>query len=131
VKWILRQVELNAINIEMVQAAVSVREGEAIFEDRGSHIGQLVDASDSVRAARDAQRTTAAVQINFSARLLSRHCACRATNLRVPVNSVGHFGAYLVKRDGRPSRFILARVVPKNISRRAVGVQYVAVRKRK
>jgi FkbM family methyltransferase len=47
VKWIHRQVELNAINFEMVQAAVSVREGEAVFEDRLSYSGQLVDAGDS------------------------------------------------------------------------------------
>jgi FkbM family methyltransferase len=42
-EWIRRQVLLNALNIEAVQAAVSVREGEALFQDRVSWGGHLVD----------------------------------------------------------------------------------------
>lgn len=43
VEWIGRQVRLNAINIEVVHAAVSVREGQATFQDRVSFSGHLVD----------------------------------------------------------------------------------------
>jgi FkbM family methyltransferase len=43
VEWIRRQVQLNAMNIEVVQAAVSVREGEATFQDRYSFAGHLLD----------------------------------------------------------------------------------------
>jgi FkbM family methyltransferase len=43
VEWIRRQVQLNAINIEVVQAAVSVRDGEAMFRDSGSSSGHLID----------------------------------------------------------------------------------------
>jgi FkbM family methyltransferase len=42
-EWIRRQVQLNALKIEAVQAAVSVREGEALFQDRVSYSGHLVD----------------------------------------------------------------------------------------
>jgi FkbM family methyltransferase len=42
-EWIRRQARLNALNIEVVQAAVSIREGEALFEDRVSYSGHLVD----------------------------------------------------------------------------------------
>jgi FkbM family methyltransferase len=42
-EWIRRQVQLNALNIEAVQAAVSVREGEALFQDRFSSTGHLFD----------------------------------------------------------------------------------------
>jgi FkbM family methyltransferase len=42
-KWIRRQVQLNAMNIEVVEAAVSVREGEATFQDRHSYAGHLLD----------------------------------------------------------------------------------------
>jgi FkbM family methyltransferase len=45
--WIRRQVQLNALNIEAVQAAVSVREGEALFQDRASSTGHLVDEATS------------------------------------------------------------------------------------
>lgn len=44
VEWVRRQVQLNAMNIEVVQAAVSVREGEATFQDDlMSFGGHLVD----------------------------------------------------------------------------------------
>jgi FkbM family methyltransferase len=43
VEWIRRQVQLNAISVEVVQAAVSVREGNAMFQDRVSYSGHLVD----------------------------------------------------------------------------------------
>src|SRR5262249_51144247 len=43
VKWIRRQVQLNAMNIEVVQAAISVREGEATFQDRLSYSGHLIE----------------------------------------------------------------------------------------
>jgi FkbM family methyltransferase len=36
-------VRLNAINIEVAEAAVSVRDGEATFQDRVSYSGHLVD----------------------------------------------------------------------------------------
>ena len=51
VEWIRRQVQLNAMNIEVVQAAVSVREGEATFQDRFSYSGHLVD--DAISRAPD------------------------------------------------------------------------------
>ena len=44
-EWIRRQAQLNALNIETVQAAVSVRDGEALFEDRASYSGHLVEKS--------------------------------------------------------------------------------------
>ena len=47
VEWIRRQVQLNAMNIEVVQAAVSVREGEATFQDRNSDAGHLLDEATS------------------------------------------------------------------------------------
>ncbi len=47
VEWIRRQVQLNAMNIEVVQAAVSVREGEAKFQDSGSSSGHLVEEEKS------------------------------------------------------------------------------------
>jgi FkbM family methyltransferase len=53
VEWIRRQAQLNAINIEVVQAAVSVREGEATFQDRLSYTGHLVD--DATPRAPDAK----------------------------------------------------------------------------
>jgi FkbM family methyltransferase len=43
VEWIRRQVQLNGMNIELVQAAVSVREGEATFQDRLNYAGHLAD----------------------------------------------------------------------------------------
>jgi FkbM family methyltransferase len=43
IAWIRRQVQLNALNIEVVHAAVSVRECEALFQDRISYSGHLVD----------------------------------------------------------------------------------------
>jgi FkbM family methyltransferase len=43
IEWIRRQVELNAMNIEVIEAAVSVREGKATFQDRLSYSGHLVD----------------------------------------------------------------------------------------
>jgi FkbM family methyltransferase len=46
-EWIRRQVRLNGLNIEAVQAAVSVREGEALFQDRVSYSGHLIDESTS------------------------------------------------------------------------------------
>jgi FkbM family methyltransferase len=45
IKWIRRQVQLNAMNIEVVQAAVSVREGTATFQDSDSNAGHLVDGT--------------------------------------------------------------------------------------
>jgi FkbM family methyltransferase len=45
-EWIRRQVQLNAMNIEVVQAAVSVREGEATFQ-QGDYGGHLVDDATS------------------------------------------------------------------------------------
>jgi FkbM family methyltransferase len=42
-KWIRRQAQLNATDIEVVQAAVSVHEGEAMFQDRHSYAGHLLD----------------------------------------------------------------------------------------
>lgn len=55
VEWIRRQVELNAMSIEVVQAAVSVHEGEAVFEDRLSYSGQLVVDGDTLPCHRDAE----------------------------------------------------------------------------
>jgi FkbM family methyltransferase len=46
-EWIRRQARLNALNIEAVQAAVSVHEGEALFQDRVSYSGHLVDEATS------------------------------------------------------------------------------------
>jgi FkbM family methyltransferase len=46
-EWIRRQAQLNALNIEAVQAAVSIRDGEALFQDRVSYSGHLVDESTS------------------------------------------------------------------------------------
>jgi hypothetical protein len=65
-----------------------------------------------------------AMRNDFSAPLLSLHTAYRATSLGVPANSVGHFGAYL--RTSEPV-YLSSRCTEKH-SRRAVGVQYVAVR---
>jgi FkbM family methyltransferase len=45
IEWIRRQVKLNGMNIEVVQAAVSVREGEATFEDRHSYAGHLLNGN--------------------------------------------------------------------------------------
>ena len=42
-EWIRRQAQLNGLNIEVVQAAVSVREGKAWFQDRVNCTGHLVD----------------------------------------------------------------------------------------
>jgi FkbM family methyltransferase len=73
VKWIRRQMELNAINVEVVQAAVSVREGEAVFEDRGTHIGQLVDTGDAAPFAPNAKGRYSTVRlINLPAVLRQR-----------------------------------------------------------
>jgi FkbM family methyltransferase len=44
-EWIRRQVQLNAMDIEVVQAAVSVHEGEATFQDRHSYAGHLLDTA--------------------------------------------------------------------------------------
>jgi FkbM family methyltransferase len=45
-KWIRRQVQINAMNIEAVQAAVSVHEGEAEFQERANSVsGHLADDS--------------------------------------------------------------------------------------
>lgn len=41
-EWIRRQVQLNALNIEAVQAAVSDREGEAVFQDHAGATEHLV-----------------------------------------------------------------------------------------
>ena len=46
VEWVRRQVKLNAMSIEVAQAAVSVREGDAMFEDRLSCSGHLVEDRD-------------------------------------------------------------------------------------
>src|SRR5262249_38649496 len=54
VGWIRRQVELNTIKVEMVQAAVSVRDGEAEFEDSLTYSGRLVDDDSSI-CAKDAK----------------------------------------------------------------------------
>jgi FkbM family methyltransferase len=43
VEWIRRQLQLNATKFEVVQGAVSVREGEAMFYDRLTYSGHLVD----------------------------------------------------------------------------------------
>jgi FkbM family methyltransferase len=50
---IRRQVQLNAMNIEVMQAAVSVRERKAMFQDRFSHTGHLVD--DAIPCAHEHQ----------------------------------------------------------------------------
>jgi FkbM family methyltransferase len=42
-EWIRRQVQLNEMDIEVVQAAVSVHEGELTFLDRHSYSGHLLD----------------------------------------------------------------------------------------
>ena len=52
-EWIRRQVQLNGLNIEAVQAAVSVREGEALFQDRVSSTGHLVEPTSSVPEYQD------------------------------------------------------------------------------
>jgi FkbM family methyltransferase len=54
VKWINRQLRLNSIDIEVVQAAVSTRSGEAIFQDRLSYGGHLLE--DSTPRASEAVR---------------------------------------------------------------------------
>lgn len=51
--WIRRQVQLNGLDIEAVQAAVSVRDGEALFEDRVSWGGHLVADATPGAAAND------------------------------------------------------------------------------
>lgn len=38
-EWIRRQVQLNALNMEAMQVAVSVRQGEALFQDRKRYTG--------------------------------------------------------------------------------------------
>jgi FkbM family methyltransferase len=43
IEWIRRQIQLNPMNIEVIQAAISVCDGEATFQDRRSHTGHLVD----------------------------------------------------------------------------------------
>ena len=43
IAWIRQQAKLNSMNIEVVQAAVSIRDGEATFQDRFSYSGHLVD----------------------------------------------------------------------------------------
>ena len=55
VERIRRQVQLNAMNIEVVQAAVSVREGEATFSERLGWDGQLVDDRDTSPSALEAE----------------------------------------------------------------------------
>jgi FkbM family methyltransferase len=47
VAWIHRQMQLNTMKIEVVQAAVSAHEGEAIFQDRLSYSGHLLGDSTS------------------------------------------------------------------------------------
>ena len=64
-EWIRRQVQLNVMNIELVQAAVSVREGEATFQDRYSFGGHLLD--DATFCAPDHQ---ASKQSNFAEQML-------------------------------------------------------------
>ena len=51
-EWIRRQAQLNAMNIEVEQAAVSVHDGEATFLDRNSFAGHLLDNATAQRVWR-------------------------------------------------------------------------------
>jgi FkbM family methyltransferase len=70
-KWIRRQVQLNSMNIEVVQGAVSVREGEAEFVERtNSQSGHLADDgwkqsdwSEQVRGATTGRYTVRVVDL--------------------------------------------------------------------
>jgi FkbM family methyltransferase len=76
VERIRRQVQLNAMDIEVVQAAVSVREGTATFEDRASWSGQLVDDRDASPSAPVAKRRYTVQLVDLPA-VLRQRCSER------------------------------------------------------
>jgi FkbM family methyltransferase len=66
---IRRQVQLNAINIEVMQAAVSVCEGQAMFQDRFSYTGHLLnDATPCAREHQSWQPSNLAEQVRGAPR---------------------------------------------------------------